>query len=157
MIAPMRYSGERRDVQRAIDHWRQNTWGEGCVPLLDTFDFSPMRGEWGSRFLICGSYEVEAAVFVTYGSGFAELLDLPEEPVTNIPFIRQIPKPCRTMFSDGYSKAILESSPVTLEGTFRFEANAELYRAAFMPIMLRPSWSKLLIFGSFNCRSLTAV
>ena len=109
MIAPMRYSGERRDVQRAIDHWRQNTWGEGCVPLLDTFDFSPMRGEWGSRFLICGSYEVEAAVFVTYGSGFAELLDLPEEPVTNIPFIRQIPKPCRTMFSDGYSKAILES------------------------------------------------
>jgi hypothetical protein len=46
----------------------------------------------------------------------------------------------------------MESSPVTLEGTLGFGAGAQLFRAVFMPIMLRPNWSKQLIFGSFNCR-----
>src|SRR5438477_3313064 len=45
---------EQRDVQRTMEHWRRNTWGPDCIPLLDTFDFSPMRGDWGYRFLICG-------------------------------------------------------------------------------------------------------
>ena len=116
-----------------------------------------MRGEWGYRFLICGGHEVESGVFVAYGSGFAQLLELPAKPVTNIPFIRQIPIPCRGMFVEGYTKAIVESSPITLDGMFRFETSAELYRSAFMPIMLQPNWSKLLIFGSFNCRSVGAV
>ena len=43
---------EQRDAQRAMDHWRRNTWAGGGVPLLDTFDFSPMKGDWGCRFLI---------------------------------------------------------------------------------------------------------
>src|SRR5205814_4205947 len=38
---------EQRDVQRTMEHWRRNTWGPDCIPLLDTFDFSPMRGDWG--------------------------------------------------------------------------------------------------------------
>jgi len=65
---------ERRDVRRTIDHWLRNTWGTDSIPLLETFDFSPMKGDWGHRFLICGDDAVEHAVFVTYGPGFAQLL-----------------------------------------------------------------------------------
>jgi hypothetical protein len=61
------------------------------------------------------------------------------------------------MFSAGYNRAGSASSPVMLDGTFRFEKRVELYRVVFMPIMLQPNWSKQLIFGSFNRRELGAV
>jgi hypothetical protein len=48
------HPSERRDVRRTIDHWLRNTWGTDSIPLLETFDFSPMKGDWGHRFLICG-------------------------------------------------------------------------------------------------------
>jgi hypothetical protein len=69
--------GEQRDAQRAMDHWRRNTWASEGVPLLDTFDFSPMKGDWGYRFLIRGDGTSENAVFVTYGLKLAQLLRLP--------------------------------------------------------------------------------
>jgi hypothetical protein len=155
--APVEQPSERRDVELAIQHWERNTWGQDCVPLLETFDFSPMQADWGHRFLICGDPAIERSVFVTYGAGFARLLGLPSKPATTTPFIRQIPEPHREMFSEGYSKALMESSPVTLEGTLRLGAGAQLFRAVFMPIMLRPNWSKQLIFGSFNCRPAKAI
>jgi hypothetical protein len=107
-------AGERREIQRAIEHWQRNTWGADCIPLLDTFDFSPLRGDWGYWFLICGDHALEGAVFVTYGSGFARLLGLPDRPATTIPCLKQIPPPYWAMFSEGYSRASLSSSPVTL-------------------------------------------
>jgi hypothetical protein len=146
---------ERRDVSRAIALWRRNTWGDDSIPFAETFDFSPMRKAWGYRFLICGGHAANDSVFVTYGLQFAQLLGLPDKAVTTIPFIRQIPEPYRDMFSEGYSKARLESSPVTLKGTFSYGAKLEFYRAVFMQIMLQPNWSKQLIFGSFNCREAT--
>ena len=148
---------ERRDVELAIQHWQRNTWGKDCIPFLDTFDFSPMKANWGQRFLICGDRAIEEAAFVTYGTGFARMLGLPAKPVTTTPFIRQIPEAYREMFSEGYSKAAMESAPVTLEGTIRLAATAQLFRAVFMRIMLRPNWSKQLIFGSFNYRSVRAL
>jgi hypothetical protein len=57
------------------------------------------------------------------------------------------------MFAEGYSKASIETEPVTLKGTFSTELEFELFRAVFLPIMLQPHWSKQLIFGSFNCRT----
>ena len=148
---------ERRDVERAIQHWQRNTWGQDCVPLLDTFDFSSMKASWGQRFLICGGRAVESAVFVNYGAGFARMLGLPGRPETTIPILRQLPEAYREMFSEGYTKALIESSPVTLEGTIRLAVHTQLFRAVFMPIMLRPNWSKQLIFGSFNYRSVRSV
>lgn len=148
---------ERREIQLAVEHWQKNTWGPDCIPLLDTFDFGPLRGGWGYWFLICGNHSVESAVFVSYGTGFAELLGLPRTPITYLPCIEQIPVPYRAMFSTGCSRVSLATSPVTLDGTFRFERRVELYRAVFMPIMLRPNWSKRLILGSFNRRELGAV
>ena len=67
------HPSERRDVRRTIDHWLRNTWGTDSIPLLETFDFSPMKDDWGHRFLVCGDDAVERAVFVTYGPGFAQL------------------------------------------------------------------------------------
>ena len=155
--APVEQLSERRDVELAIQHWQRNTWGQDCVPLLETFDFSSMQADWGYRFLICGGPAIENSVFVIYGAEFARLLGLPSKPATRMPFIRQIPEPHREMFSEGYSKAMMECSPVTLDGTLRLGAGAQLFRAVFMPIMLRADWSKQLIFGSFNCRSVNAV
>jgi hypothetical protein len=148
---------ERRDVELTIQHWQRNTWGKDCIPFLDTFDFTPMKANWGQRFLICGDHAIEEAAFVTYGPGFALMLGLPANPVTTIPFIRQIPEAYREMFAEGYSKGAMESAPVTLEGTIRVGVTAQLFRAVFMRIMLRPNWSKQLIFGSFNYRSVRAV
>jgi hypothetical protein len=148
---------ERREIQLAIEHWQRNTWGPDCIPLLDTFDFAPLRGDGGHWFLICGNHSIESAVFVTYGAAFAQLLGLPRQPITYLPCLEQVPVPYRAMFSAGYKRAGTASSPVTLDGTFRFEKKIELYRAVFMPIMLQPNWSKHLIFGSFNRRELGAV
>jgi hypothetical protein len=152
-VVRLRDPSERRDVRRAIEHWQRNTWASDCIPLLDTFDFSTIKGDWSYRFLICGGHVVEDSVFVTYGTDFAQLLGLPAKAVTAIPFIQQIPEHYREIFSEGYGKALIESLPVTLKGTFSVEARIELFRAVFMPIMLHPSWSKQLIFGSFNCRA----
>jgi hypothetical protein len=146
---------ERRDVQRAIEHWLRNTWGKGCAPFLDTFDFSPMKGDWGHRFLVCGGEKAASAVFVIYGADFARLHGLPHKAAPEIPFVEQIPERYRAIFSEGYGKAIAESAPVTLKGAISGAAGIELYRAAFMPIILQPNWSKQLVFGSFNCRSLS--
>jgi hypothetical protein len=153
MPASERPVSERRDVELAIEHWQRNTSGEGCIPSLDRFDFSSMRADWGHRFLLCGDQAIEHSVFIAYGSGFARLLRLPAKPVTVIPFIKQIPEPYRAMFSEGYSKATIELSPVMFDGTFRLATSAELFRAVFMPIMLRPNWS----IGSFNCRAVDVV
>ena len=147
---------DRRDVRRAIEHWFRNTWAADSIPMLDTFDFSPMRGDWGQRFLICGGDAVEDAVFVTYGLGFARLLGLPQKAVTTAPFLQQIPELYRGMFSEGYNKVIIETGPVHLKGTFTRESIFEFYRAVFLPIMLHPGWSKQLIYGSFNYRATIA-
>src|SRR5947207_6029935 len=147
---------DRRDVRRAIEHWLRNTWGIDSIPLLDTFDFSPMRGDWGQRFLICGGDAVEDAVFVTYGLGFAQLLGLPQRAETATPFLQQIPELYRAMFSEGYGKVIIETGPIHLKGTFTKANTFEFYRAVFLPIMLDPRWSKQLVYGSFNCRAIAA-
>jgi len=147
---------DRRDVRRVIEHWLRNTWATDSIPLLETFDFSPMKGDWGHRFLICGDDAVEHAVFVTYGAGFAQLLGLPQKPITTTPFVQQIPELYRAMFSEGYTKVIAESGPVHLKGTFTKRSTFEFYRAVFLPIMLHPRWSKQLMFGTFNFRAIGA-
>src|SRR6202035_3637074 len=149
-------SRNRRDVERTIEQWQLNAQGSNRIPHLDTFDFSPMRGDWGYRFLICGDQAVENSVFVIYGSRLAQLLGLPERAETTIPFVQQVPELYRDMFAEGYSKAITELTSVTLKGTFSHGSNFELFRAVFLPIILHPGWSKQLIFGSFNCRAVTA-
>jgi hypothetical protein len=150
-------SRERRDIQRAIDVWQHNVSEEGCPPPFVTFDFSPMKGDWGNRFLICSDQTAENFAFVIYGPKFAQLLELPNKAILGTPAIEQIPERYRALFHVGCSKAIVQQAPARLSGSFKYDFKIELYRAVFMPIILQQSWSKQLIFGSFNFHTVLSV
>jgi hypothetical protein len=150
-------SNERRDIQRAIALWQQSVSEEGSAPLLETFDFSAMRRDWGYRFLICSDQSAENVAFVVYGSKFAQLLGLPEKATTITPVIRQLPERYQPVFTEGCSNAMTAPAPTRLSGSFSYDIKVELYRAVFLPIRLHPNWSKRLIFGSFNYRTVLSV
>jgi hypothetical protein len=148
---------ERRDVQRMIDVWQQNKPEDGSPPLLATFDFSSMNGDWGYRFLICSDPTVENSAFALYGPKFAQLLALPDKATSSIHAVDQVPERYRPLFTTGCSKAIAQQAPARLSGSFKSDFQIELYRAVFMPIILQPHWSKQLVLGSFNSRTVLAV
>jgi hypothetical protein len=125
--------------------------------LLEQFDFSAMKGDWGHRFLICSDEAVENAAFVAYGLRFAELLDLPERVTAIIPLNRQIPERYRSLFAEGCSDAMDKQVPARFTGSFEHDIQAELFRAVFLPIRLNSSWSKWLIFGTFNSQTVLSV
>jgi hypothetical protein len=152
-----RHSSERRGDRRAIEHWLSNASGNDRIPLLATFDFSPMRGNWGHHFLICSDQTVENAAFVAYGLKFAELLDLPKTVTAIIPLNQQIPERYRPLFAEGCSNAMNKQMPARFSGSFDHDFKAELFRAVFLPIRLHRSWSKWLIFGSLNGRVVLSV
>jgi hypothetical protein len=148
---------ERRDIRRAFSLWRQNIPAGERVPPLAQFDFAPMKGDWGYRFLICSDPVVENAAFVAYGLKFAELLGLPEKLTSIIPLNRQIPDRYCPLFAEGCRNAMDKQVPARFSGSFENDIQAELFRAVFLPIRLQPTWSKWLIFGSFNCRTVLSV
>jgi hypothetical protein len=148
---------ERRDIRRAFSLWRQNVPANARVPLLEQFDFSAMTGDWGHRFLVCSDEAVENAAFVAYGLEFAELLGLPQSVTAIIPLNRQIPERYHPLFDEGCRNAMDKQAPARFSGAFEHDIKAELFRAVFLPIRLQPSWSKWLIFGSFNCRTVLSV
>jgi hypothetical protein len=147
---------ERRDVRRALDHWLRQISAESPIPLLKVFDFSSIKDDWNYRFLICTDQHVEKAAFVAYGTNFAKLLGLPER-VTGITCLaEQIPERYQELFAEGCSRATAKRAPARFSGEFENDFTVELYRAVFLPIQLHPSWSKWLIFGSFNsCTTLS--
>ena len=85
--SPRGHPRERRDVRQVVDHWIRNTSEDGGIPSLDNFDFSPMKGDWKHRFLICSDPTVENAVFIVYGLEFAQLLNLPDAVEVNRPLM----------------------------------------------------------------------
>ena len=156
--APPGHPSERRDIRRVVDHWLRNTSEDGAIPSLDNFDFSPMKGDWKHRFLICSDPTVENAVFIVYGLEFAKLLNLPEAVAGSRPLIPQIPERYRPVFTVGCSMAMTEPVPARFSGVvIADDFNAEFYRAVFLPISLHPNWSKRLIFGTFNYRKAISV
>jgi hypothetical protein len=50
-----------------------------------------------------------------------------------------------------------EPTPARFSGSVNDDFKAELYRAVFLPIILHPNWSKRLIFGSFNSKTVLSV
>jgi hypothetical protein len=50
-----------------------------------------------------------------------------------------------------------DQAPARFNASFDYDFKAELYRAVFLPIRLHRDWSKRLIFGSFNCRTVLSV
>ena len=155
--ASLERSSERRDIQRTINLWQRNISDDDAPPLLATFDFSAMKGNWDHRFLICSDLNVENAAFVTYGAKFAQLFNLPEKVQAIVPMLQQFPERYRPIFRDGCSKAMTDSVPTRCSGAFNYDFQVELYRGVFLPIRMHPNWSKRLIFGSFNYRTVLSV
>jgi hypothetical protein len=155
--ASLERSSERRDIQRTINFWQRNVSNDDAPPLLETFDFSAMKGNWGHRFLICSDLNVENAAFVMYGTEFAQLLNLPEKVQAIVAMLQQIPERYRPAFADGCGKAMTEPEPARFSGAFNYDFQAELYRGVFLPIRLHSNWSKRLILGSFNYRVVLSI
>ena len=156
-IIPRERAKERRDVQRTIDLWKGNMAEGSALPDVGTFDFSPMRQDWGHRFLICSDLNLENAAFVMYGAQLARLLAVPEKVLAVVPLFQQIPERYRPIFAEGCSKAMTQAAPARCSGTFNYDFQVELYRAVFLPIRLHPSWSKRLIFGSLSYRKVLSI
>ena len=150
-------ANKRRDVERTIEHWLRHASGDGGVPHLLAFDFTSIKRDWSHRFLICAERSTENAAFVAYGTQFARLLNLPDTVTAIVPLDQQIPERYRPLFAEGCSNALTKQMPARFSGAFENDFTAELFRAVFLPIQLHASWSKWLVFGSFNCRTVLSV
>jgi hypothetical protein len=145
--------GELRDTEQAISFWRRKASEFGGLPPTEAFDFSRIIvGAWSHRFVICTDLMVSELVFLIYGSRFAQLLELPDEPISDIPITRRLPKRYLPLFSEGCRDAIAYAAPVRLNGAVVDYGQVELYRAAFMPLAMRENSSVHLVFGTFNRR-----
>jgi hypothetical protein len=145
--------GELRDTEHAISFWRQKASEFGGLPPTEAFDFSRMiAGDWGHRFVICTDPIASELVFLVYGSRFAQLLELPKEPISGIPITGRLPGRYLPLFSEGCREAIAYAAPVRLSGAVVDYGQVELYRAAFMPLAMRENSSMHLVFGTFNRR-----
>ena len=146
-------AGELRDAELAITFWHQKASEFGGLPPLTEFDFSRMiSGSWTHRFVICADAVAGEPAFLIYGSRFAQLLELPEKPISGVPISRQLPGRYLPLFTEGYSEAIAQAAPVRLSGAVVDYGQIELYRAAFMPLAMRPNSSMQVVFGTFNRR-----
>ena len=146
--------GELRDTEQAISFWRRKASEFGGLPPTEAFDFSRMIvGGWGHRFVICTDPIASELVFLVYGSRFAQLLELPEEPISGIPIMGRLPGRYLPLFSEGCRDAITYAAPVRLSGAVVDYGQIELYRAAFMPLAMRQNSSRHLVFSKFNRRT----
>ena len=146
-------AGELRDTELAIAFWRREASKFGGLPPSTAFDFSRMfSGAWSHRFVICADAVLGEPAFLIYGSRFAQLLELPEAPIADVPISRQLPGRYLLLFADGCRDAIAQAAPVLLSGAVVDYGQIELYRAAFMPLARRQNSSIQLVFGTFNRR-----
>ena len=146
-------AGELRDTELAITFWHRKASEFGGLPPLTAFDFSQMiSGAWSHRFVICVDAVAGGPSFLIYGSRFAQLLELPETPISGVPIARQLPGRYLPLFTGGCSDAIAQAAPVRLGGAVVDYGQIELYRAAFMPLAMRPNSSMQAVFGTFNRR-----
>ena len=146
-------AGELRDTELAISLWCRKASEFGGLPPPTAFDFSWMiGGAWSHRFLICADTVDGELAFLMYGSRFAQLLELPAEPVAGLPIAQQLPRRYLRLFTEGCHDATAQKAPVRLSGAVVDYGQIELYRAAFMPLAMRANALMQLILGSFNYR-----
>lgn len=147
---------ERREAERAIAYWRQKAARLGQSPTVAELKLNISElasGDWAYRFLIAADAVVDNHVLLAYGARFARLLDLPEKADFHVPMIRQIPVRYRGVFARGCSEASFHQGAVRMDGAVaREDGRAELFRAVFIPLPVRPGSLTHLVFGAFNCR-----
>jgi hypothetical protein len=148
---------ERRESERVITDWEQETMRLARALTLMTLDVSAMPSEkWAHRFIIALSPIVEECALLFYGAKFAALMELPEKPDHSVPMVEQLPARYVPVFTKGCIDATLRSVPVRLQGVSdRGDGRQELYRAAFIAFTAEPVRQRRFAFGAFNCRVAT--
>ncbi len=143
---------ERRESERAIAYWERTTAALGTAPTVAALDLGAIDTEdWAHRFVIAVDPVVENSALLMYGSSFARLLDLPAKSTPHVPMTRQLPRRFSDIFARGCGDAHLRNVPIRIEGEVtREDGRCERYRAAFIPVGVKPDSLTHLAFGAFN-------
>jgi hypothetical protein len=145
---------DRRQAERVIAYWQsklQELGGDATVAALDLASIN--TADWSNRFLISVDPVIERSALLLYGPKFARLLNLPEQPRMNLPMLRQLPRRYAELFLRGCAEAQKEMAPVRLQGEIeRADDRIEQYRAAFIPVGVKPNSLTCFAFGAFSNR-----
>lgn len=155
VLATPRSDGrERRESERAIAYWERKTAELGDTPTIAALDLGAIGTEdWSYRFVIAVDPDIGNSSLLLYGAAFARLLDLPARSAVHLPMSRQLPRRFAEIFNHGCGEAHALRAPVRLEGEVeREDGRVERYRAAFIPVGVKPDSLTHLAFGAFNSR-----
>jgi hypothetical protein len=143
---------ERRESERAIAYWERKTAQLGSEPTVAALDLDAIGSEsWAHRFVIAVDPIVENSALLMYGPKFASLLDLPSKTTPHLPMVQQLPARFTSLFMQGCGEAHMQRTPIRLEGEIPLEdGRRECYRAAFIPVGVKPDSLTHLAFGAFN-------
>ena len=152
--APRVVAQERRESERVITDWEQETGRLGRALAFLTVNISEMTSErWVYRFIIALRPVVEDCTLLFYGAKFAALMELPEKRDHSIPMVEQLPARYVAVFTKGCIDAGLRVTPVRMQGAVdREDGRRELYRVAFIAVRAEPKRLQRLAVGAFNCR-----
>jgi hypothetical protein len=145
---------ERRESERAITYWESKRAEFGEDLSLTALDLgSSDDQQWSNRFLISVDPTIRRSSLVLYGSTFAQLMDMPKRASQSVPMVHQLPSRYVDLFLQGCTDAQKELGPVRLEGASeRYDGQIEQYRAAFIPVGIKPNSLTYFAFGAFSNR-----
>ena len=145
---------ERRESEKVITDWEDETRRLGRALALMTLDFSAMTGpKWAHRFIISVGRVAEDCVLLFYGARFGALMELPANLGYSLPLMAHLPTRHVPVFAKGCMNAMLQGAPVRIQGTVdRENGRQELYRAAFIRLSIDAKRLQRLALGAFNCR-----
>jgi hypothetical protein len=144
---------ERRRSEQAITHWQETFAELGEIPSVETLGLVDIdTADWAHRFLILVDQNViESSVILLHGHEFARLMDLPARKLPNVSLLKQLPRHYVEVFTAGCIDAHRHGEPVRREGDIERENGfRELYRASFIPVIVKESAETRLVFGAFN-------
>jgi hypothetical protein len=145
---------DRREAERVMAYWQSKLQELGVDATIAALDLGSMNSsDWSNRFLISVDPVIERSALLMYGPKFAQLLNLPEQPRTDRPMVRQLPWRFVDIFLRGCAEAEKTKEAVRLEGEIeRADDRIEQYRIIFIPVRVRPDSLTCLAFGAFSNR-----
>ncbi len=144
----------RREGERLMVYWEAKLKELGGTVTVAGLDLAGTNGkEWSNRFLIAVDPVIERSSLVLYGPSFAQLLGLPEQPRTDLPILRQLPRRYVDLFLHACAEVQEKMAPARIEGEIeRADGRIEQYRAIFIPVGVKPNSLTCFAFGAFSNR-----
>jgi hypothetical protein len=146
---------DRREAERVMAYWQSKLRELGVDATIAALDLGNIStADWSNRFLISVDPVIERSALLMYGPKFAQLLNLPEQPRTDRPMVRQLPRRFGDIFLRGCAEADKTKEAVRLEGDIeRADNRVEQYRVIFIPVRVRPNSLTCYAFGAFSNRT----